>query len=78
MIVAMDGSPASRLGLAGNSNSDPRCVQQAFDAGVNYFFFYNFSFAGLVDGLRALLRGPRQYGDLVYGQGRDAFETQWP
>lgn len=64
MMVAMDGSPVSRLGLAGNPKSDPRCVRQAFDAGVNFFFFYNFSFAGLVDGLQALLGGPRE-GALV-------------
>lgn len=26
----------------------------------------------------AELAAQREYGDLVYGQGKDAFETEWP
>ncbi len=51
----------ARLGLAGNPNTDPRCVSAAFEAGVNLFFFYNLGFTGLVDGLTRL------------GERRDAF-----
>ena len=46
----------ARLGLAGNPNTDPRCVPAALEAGVNLFFFYNLGFTGLVDGLAPLGR----------------------
>ncbi|HEX2475681.1 MAG TPA: aldo/keto reductase [Lacipirellulaceae bacterium] len=40
MISTIRGSRASRLGLAAHPNQDPKCVHRAFEAGINYFFFY--------------------------------------
>lgn len=59
-IVTLKGQPASILGLAGNQSMDASCVRVAFEAGVNYFFFYNLSFDNLVDGLKPLLTAKRE------------------
>lgn len=52
--------PVQPLGLAGNPNMEEGCVTAAYDAGVNYFFFYNLSFGSIIAGLKPLLRAQRE------------------
>jgi predicted aldo/keto reductase-like oxidoreductase len=59
-IVTLSNSPASILGLAGNSSMEIDCVESAFTAGINYFFFYNLSSTNFLDGLKALLKNKRE------------------
>jgi aryl-alcohol dehydrogenase-like predicted oxidoreductase len=40
MISSICGTAASGLGLAAYPDQDPQCVRRAFEAGINYFFFY--------------------------------------
>ena len=65
----------ARLGLAGNPNTDPRCVPAAFEAGVNLFFFYNLGFTGLVDGLTRL-GGRRDVFVATGSESRDPAEVE--
>lgn len=59
-IVTQKGQPASILGLAGNQSMDTSWVGVAFEAGVNYFFFYNLSSDNLLEGLKPLLTQERE------------------
>lgn len=59
-IVTLKGQPASILGLAGNQSMDVSGARVAFEAGVNYFFFYNLAFGNLLDGLKPLLTAKRE------------------
>jgi len=59
-IVTQKGQPASILGLAVNQSIDVSCVRVAFEAGINYFFSYNFSSDNLLDGLKPLLTAKRE------------------
>jgi hypothetical protein len=47
-IETLNGRPASILGLAGSQGMDTSCVAIAFEAGVNYFFFYDLSHENLL------------------------------
>jgi aryl-alcohol dehydrogenase-like predicted oxidoreductase len=58
-ITTLGGQPASRLGLAGRPGMEAGCVSLAHEAGVNYFFFYDLSAAGLLKGLKPLLARAR-------------------
>jgi predicted aldo/keto reductase-like oxidoreductase len=58
-LTTFSNSPPSIIGLAGNRSMDVNCVQSAFAAGVNYFFFYNLSFESLLSGLKLLLKDKR-------------------
>ncbi len=40
-ISSINGTYASSLGLAAYTDQDPKCVQRAFECGINYFFFYS-------------------------------------
>jgi aryl-alcohol dehydrogenase-like predicted oxidoreductase len=59
-IVTLSGRPVNPLGLAASPDMDERCVETAFEAGVNYFFFYSDSFTAMLDGLRPLLKRHRE------------------
>ncbi|MGK7874671.1 MAG: aldo/keto reductase [Xenococcaceae cyanobacterium] len=54
-LKTLQGQPASLLGLAGQPQMDSSCVPLAYEAGVNFFFFYNLSFKSLLTELRRLL-----------------------
>jgi aryl-alcohol dehydrogenase-like predicted oxidoreductase len=56
----MLNQPVQPLGLAGNPNMEEGCVPVAYDVGVNYFFFYNQSYAVLIAELRPLLKANRE------------------
>jgi aryl-alcohol dehydrogenase-like predicted oxidoreductase len=53
------GQPASILGLAGQS-IDAATVLLAFEARINYFFFYNLESENFLDGLKSLLVTKRE------------------
>ena len=53
------GQPASILGLAGQS-IDAATVLLAFEAGINYFFFYNLESENFLSGLKSLLLTKRE------------------
>lgn len=72
-IVTQKGQPASILGLAVNQSIDVSCVIVAFEAGINYFFFYNFSDDNLLDGLKPLLTAKRE--ELLVATGSESRDT---
>jgi len=59
MLKTMDGAPARPLGLAAHPGQTSRCVDMAFDSGVNYYFFYGPSGKGVIDGLNSLVKKHR-------------------
>ena len=59
-LKTMQGEEVRPLGLAGNPDTENRFVEAAYRAGVNVYFFYSFSFPGMVAGLERLLRGKRE------------------
>ena len=59
-ITTLLGQPAQPLALAGNPQMEEGCVATAYDAGVNYFFFYNLSFDTLITELKPQLAKNRE------------------
>ncbi|MFN6566151.1 aldo/keto reductase [Dendronalium sp. ChiSLP03b] len=59
-IVTPQGQPASILGLAGQQQMDATCVSVAFEALINYFFFYDLKVENFLDGLKSLLGAKRE------------------
>jgi aryl-alcohol dehydrogenase-like predicted oxidoreductase len=68
-IASVAGIPASRLALAAHPEQDPRCIQRAFQAGVNFFFFYGPGHARFIAGLAPLVRKHRQEIIVATGSG---------
>jgi aryl-alcohol dehydrogenase-like predicted oxidoreductase len=54
-LTTRQGQKASILGLAGHQQINTDCIEVAFDARINYFFFYNLEFENFLDGLQSLL-----------------------
>lgn len=54
------GQKAGILGLAGQQQKDTAIVTAAFEAGINYFFFYNLKSENFLDGLKHLLAAKRE------------------
>lgn len=70
-LTTISNIPASILGLAGNKSIDARCLERAFSAGVNYFFFYELSaIENLVDAFKGLLADTRQ--DIIIATGSES------
>ena len=59
-ITTLLNQPVQPLGLAGNPNMEEGCVTAAYDAGVNYYFFYNQSYPTLIDELKSVLCDNRE------------------
>ncbi len=59
-LTTISRSPASILGLGSNQSIDINYIQTAFEAGVNYFFFYNLSCENYISGLKPLLQQERE------------------
>jgi hypothetical protein len=53
-LETLNEQPASILGLAGSQGMDTSCAVVAFEAGVNYFFFYDVSHENLLNGLKPM------------------------
>jgi aryl-alcohol dehydrogenase-like predicted oxidoreductase len=69
MITSLSRTRACRIGLAAYPDQDPRCVQRAFDGGVNYFFFYGPGHQGFVGGLAPIVRRQRDEVIVATGSG---------
>jgi aryl-alcohol dehydrogenase-like predicted oxidoreductase len=59
-IKTKQGKSASILGLGGGGKIDIDSPKIAFQAGVNYFFFYNLKYSTLLNGLKPLLATNRE------------------
>ena len=59
-LETLNGQPASLLGLAGSQGRDTSCAAVAFEAGVNYFFFYGVSHENLLSGLKPIVATHRE------------------
>ena len=66
-ITTLRGQPVCPLGLGAHLDMDPDAVRLAHVAGLNYFFFFDFSFKALWQGLKPLLAAGRE--DLVVATG---------
>ncbi|SVD03810.1 uncharacterized protein METZ01_LOCUS356664, partial [marine metagenome] len=54
-ITTPNGQPVNILGLGGNPKMDSACVPLAYDAGINYFFFYDLTHTPLIEGLKPIV-----------------------
>ena len=68
-LETLKGQPASILGLGGNQAMDTSCVALAFEAGINYFFFYNLSHENLLSGLKPIVATQREQILVATGSG---------
>ena len=68
-LTTLDGTPASRLGLAAGPEQDPRCVRRALAAGINFFFFYGPANTSFIEELATLLPRKREQIIIATGSG---------
>lgn len=59
-LITLSNSPASILGLAANQSQHKEMVENAYQGGINYFFFYNLGFENFLSGLKPLLTNQRE------------------
>jgi aryl-alcohol dehydrogenase-like predicted oxidoreductase len=69
MIVSIEGTPASLLGLAAHPEQDPLCIGRALESGINFAFFYNPGHKAFVDSLRPFLSDRREEIIVASGSG---------
>src|SRR5262245_51706686 len=70
MITTLSGHLSSRLGLAAVPDQDSHCVRQAFENGINYFFYYDSDNESFVVELAAILRTNRT--DVIVATGSES------
>ena len=70
IVTTPAGTPASPLGLAAYPKQDPRCIARAFEAGINYYFFYSLGARDFIEGLQPLLAKHRD--EVIVGSGSGA------
>ncbi len=68
-LTALDGTPASCLGLAAGPKQDSRCVRRAFAGGINYFFFYGPGRTPFIKELARLIARRRKQIIVATGSG---------
>ncbi|WP_370588022.1 aldo/keto reductase [Trichocoleus sp. FACHB-591] len=59
-LKTIAGNPISCLGLASRRVQESACIAQAFEAGVNYFFFYNLGSERFLETLKLLASAQRE------------------
>lgn len=69
-ISTINGTTASDLGLAAHPDQDPKCLRRAFEAGINYFFFFGPSSKLFIEALEPLIEGHR--GEIILASGSGA------
>ncbi|MDZ4870979.1 MAG: hypothetical protein CLLPBCKN_000367 [Chroococcidiopsis cubana SAG 39.79] len=74
-IVTQQGHSASILGLAASGGMDVTCIAAAFEAGINYFFFYDFTNEKFLAGLRSLLATKRE--QVLVATGSQERDLNW-
>ena len=72
-ITTPNGQPVNILGLGGNPKMDSACVPLAYDAGLNYFFFYDLTHISLIEGLKPLVHSNRE--NMVFATGTELRDT---
>ena len=74
-LTTISHTPASILGLAGNKSMNAQCLNKAFAAGINYFFFYELSaIKNIIDELKTLLASKRQ--NIIVATGSESRDLQ--
>ena len=68
-IITINGKPASVLGLAAHAEPSPRCIERAFYAGINFFFFYGPGHKEFVAELKPIAQSRRDDTILASGSG---------
>jgi aryl-alcohol dehydrogenase-like predicted oxidoreductase len=68
-ISTISGAAASSLGLAAYPDQSPECVRRAFDAGINFFFFYGPGQRHFVEALAPLVQERRDRLIVASGSG---------
>ncbi len=58
-ITTLTGNKVSVLGLGSNPNLDSQCLSMAYQAGINYFFFYNLNSSHLIQEMKKLAHNYR-------------------
>src|SRR5687768_9623424 len=69
-ISTSSGMGASCLGLAAYPDQDPQCIDRAFKAGINYFFFYGAGQKAFITALRPLVT--KCANDVIVASGSGA------
>ena len=72
-ILTINGKPASVLGLAAHAEPSPGCIERAFVAGINFYFFYGPGHSEFVAELKSLAHSHR--GDTILASGSGARTT---
>src|SRR6478752_414202 len=68
-ISSINGTHTSSLGLAAYTDQDPKCVERAFESGINYFFFYSPGSKLFTKALKPLVKEHRDEIVLASGSG---------
>jgi aryl-alcohol dehydrogenase-like predicted oxidoreductase len=68
-LRALNGTPASCLGLAAGPNKAPLYVRRAFAGGINFFFFYGPGSTSFIEELATLLARNREQIIVATGSG---------
>ncbi len=76
-LETISGQPASILGLAGSQAMDISCPSVAFEAGINYFFFYDLSHENLLRGLKPIVATERERILMATGSDERDFGRLW-
>ena len=66
-----------RLGLASSYGADERCVQMAFERGVNYLYWGSMRTAKFGDGLRSLRSRRDEFRLVIQSYSRVAAMVPW-
>ena len=66
-ITTLTGNKTSVLGLGSNPNMDSQCLSIAYQAGINYFFFYNLNSSHLIQEMKNLAHNYRP--EIIFATG---------
>ena len=69
-ITTLSGKKASILGLGSNPNMDSQCISNAYQGGINYFFFYNINSPSLLTQLHKLTQDNRS--EIIIATGSES------
>ncbi|BAQ66317.1 aldo/keto reductase [Geminocystis sp. NIES-3709] len=73
-ITTLSGKKASILGLGSNTKMDYQCIFQAYQGGINYFFFYNLDSTHLINECAKLAQNYRQ--EIIIATGSEQRNIQ--
>lgn len=73
-LETISGQTVKPLGLSAYPDMEMACVPAAFDAGIDYFFFYNLNYELILKGLKKLC--PKHRDRMVIATGSEARDVQ--